>query len=80
VQLTPFNLPGLHQAGDDRVCMSRLTQTGQLVLDTAFKDELTGQPCVSMDRPKSYRWPNHGKTGAAKPHMMAFINVDDDRD
>jgi hypothetical protein len=29
-----------------------------------------------MDRPKSYRWPNHGKTGAAKPHMLAFINVD----
>ena len=76
VQLTPFTLPGLHEAGDDRVCMSRLTQTGQLVLDAAFKDELTGAPCVAMDRPKSYRWPNHGKTGAAKPHMLAFINVD----
>jgi hypothetical protein len=74
VQLTPFNLPGLHEAGDDRVCMMKLTQTGRLVLDTAFKDELTGRPCVSMDRPKSYRWPNHGHAGAAKPHMMAFIS------
>jgi hypothetical protein len=80
VQLTPFNLPGLHEAGDDRVCMARLTRAGQLVLDTAFKDELTGRPCVAMDRPESYRWPNHGKTGAAKPHMLAFINVDEERD
>jgi hypothetical protein len=80
VQLTPFKLPGLHEAGDDRVCMARLTQTGQLVLDTAFTDELTGQPCVEMDRPASYRWPNRGRTGAAKPHAMAFINLDEDRD
>jgi hypothetical protein len=51
VPLTPFNLPGLHEAGDDRVCMTRLTQTGQLALDTAFKDELKGAPYVSMDLP-----------------------------
>ena len=51
--------------------------TGDLVLDRAFKDELTGEPCVSMDRPKSYLWPNHGRTGAAKPHAVAFIDVDD---
>lgn len=75
VQLTPFNLPGTHMAGDDRVCMARLTRTGRLVLDTAFKDELTGRPCVSMDRPRSYLWPNHGRTGAAKPHAIAFIDV-----
>jgi hypothetical protein len=75
VQLTPFNLPGTHMAGDDRVCMARLTHTGKLVLDTAFKDELTGRPCVSMDRPRSYLWPNHGRTGAAKPHAVAFIDV-----
>jgi hypothetical protein len=80
VQLTPFNLPGLHEEGDERVCMARLTQTGQLVLDTAFKDELTGQPCVAMgDWPTSHRWPNRGRTGAAKPHAMAFINVDEDQ-
>ena len=80
VQLTPFNLPGTHMAGDDRVCMARLTHTGKLVLDTAFKDELTGRPCVSMDRPKSYLWPNHGRTGAAKPHAIAFIDVGWDKD
>jgi hypothetical protein len=80
VQLTPFNLPGLHEAGDDRVCMARLTHNGRLVLDRAFRDELTGQPCVAMDRPKSYHWPNRGRSGAAKPHAMAFINVDEDRD
>jgi hypothetical protein len=75
VQLTAFNLPGLHEAGDDRVCMARLTSTGDLVLDTAFKDELTGRPCVAMDRPAFYLWPNHGGTGAAKPHAVAFIDV-----
>ena len=75
VQLTPFNLPGTHMAGDDRICMARLTHTGGLVLDTAFRDELTGRPCVSMDRPRSYLWPNHGRTGAAKPHAVAFIDV-----
>jgi hypothetical protein len=75
VQLTPFNLPGTHEAGDDRVCMARLTQTGQLVLDSAFKDELTGAPCVAMDRPTSYLWPHRGATGAAKPHGMAFIDI-----
>ena len=74
VQLTPFNLPGSHEEGDLRVCMGRLTAAGKLVLDAAFKDELTGQPCVSMARPMSYNWPNHGRTGAAKPHAMAFID------
>jgi hypothetical protein len=80
VQLTPFALPGLHEDGDHRVCMARLTQTGQLVPDRAFKDELnlTEPGCIAMDRPASYRWPNRGQTGAAKPHAMAFINVDED--
>ena len=75
VQLIPFNLPGAQMDGDDRVCMARLTAGGQLVIDTAFKDELTGRPCVSMARPSSYHWPNHGKSGAAKPHALAFIDT-----
>ena len=76
VQLTPFNLPGTHMAGDDRVCMARLTHDRRAASSTrAFKDELTGRPCVSMDRPKSYLWPNHGRTGAAKPHAVAFIDI-----
>ena len=77
VQLTPFNLPGTHEEGDLRVCMARLTHDGRLIIDTAFKDELTGRPCVSMDRPMTYNWPNHGQTGAAKPHAMAFIDGED---
>jgi hypothetical protein len=77
VQLTPFTLPGTNQAGDDRICMTRLKRSGELVLETTFKDELTGLPCVAMDRPKSYWWPAHGRTGAAKPHATAFIDLDD---
>ena len=82
VQLTPFTLPGLHEDGDHRVCMARLTQTGQLVPDRAFKDELnlTEPGCIAMDRPASYRWPNRGRTGAAKPHAMAFVNFDENQD
>ena len=60
--------------------LARLTHTGQLVLDTTFKDELTGRSCVAMDRPTSYHWPNRGRTGAAKPHAMAFINVDEEKE
>jgi hypothetical protein len=55
--------------------MARLTTSGDLVLDKTFKDELTGEPCVSMERPRSYLWPNHGRTGAAKPHAVAFIDT-----
>ena len=78
VQLTPFGLPGTKSAGDDRVCMAWLTPAGELIRDDRFKDELTGQPCVAFDRPISYSWPNRGTTGAAKPHMLAFINVSSD--
>jgi hypothetical protein len=80
VQLTPFNLPGTHMAGDDRVCMARLTPAGDLVLDEAFKDELSGRPCVALDRPRSYAWPNRGRTAAAKPHGVAFIDLGWDAD
>ena len=78
VQLTPFGLPGTLSAGDDRVCMAWLTPAGELKRDDKFKDELTGQPCVALDRPTSYSWPNRGATGAAKPHAMAFINLPSD--
>jgi len=78
VQLTPFGLPGTQSAGDDRVCMAWLTPAGELARDDRFRDELTGQPCVAFDRPTSYSWPNRGRTGAAKPHAMAFINLTSD--
>ena len=57
--------------------LARLTHTGQLVLDTTFKDELTGRSCVAMDRP---RWPNRGRKGATKPRAMDFINVDEEKE
>lgn len=75
IQLTPFGLPGTKSAGDDRVCMAWITPAGELIRDHRFKDELTGQPCVGFDRPVSYSWPNRGTTGAAKPHMLAFIDL-----
>jgi hypothetical protein len=75
VQLTPFGLTGTQSDGDHRICMARLTAAGELILDDRFKDELTGQPCVEFDRPAGYSWPNRGTTGAAKPHMMAFIHT-----
>lgn len=74
VQLSPFNLPGAQMVGDDRACMARLTHQGALVLD-GFKDELKDCPCLSFDRPRSCLWPNHGRTGAAKPHAVAFIDT-----
>jgi len=55
--------------------MAWLTPVGELIRDDRFRDELTGQPCVTLDRPASYSWPNRGRTGAAKPHAMAFINL-----
>ena len=62
VQLTPFELPGLHEDGDHRVCMARLTHTGELVLDTAFRDELTGRRTTGLTAaepvpPSHTRWP-----------------------
>ena len=54
----------------------------KLLIELGFKDELelTKPGCIAMDRPASYRWPNRGRTGAAKPHAMAFINVAEDQD
>jgi hypothetical protein len=78
VQLTPFGPPGTMSGGDDRVCMAWLTPAGELIRDERFKDELTGQPCVALDRPTSYLWPKRDRTGAAKPHMLAFINLRDE--
>jgi hypothetical protein len=60
--------------GDHRVCMVDIGKDGKLTLDTAFKDENTGQPCVSFNRAD---WP-HGAFGNAKPHSMLFVVADAD--
>jgi hypothetical protein len=60
--------------GDHKVCMTDISKDGKLSLDTSFRDENTGQPCVSFNR--KY-WP-HGAFGNAKPHSMLFVTSDDD--
>jgi hypothetical protein len=54
--------------GDHRVCMIDQRINGRLTLDTTFRDEFTGTPCVQMNRT---RWP-HGATGFARPHGVLF--------
>jgi hypothetical protein len=55
--------------GDHKVCMVDIAHNGLLSLDTAFRDEDEGTPCVDFNRTT---WP-HGKTGAAKPHSQLFV-------
>jgi hypothetical protein len=47
---------------------------GKLTLDTTFRDEQRGTPCVDFDRTM---WP-HGAAGAAKPHSQLFVVADAD--
>ncbi|MCD2197992.1 hypothetical protein LQ327_31940 [Actinomycetospora endophytica] len=60
--------------GDHRVCMEDIGKGGKMTLDTAFKDENTGQPCVDFNRAD---WP-HGPFGNAKPHSQLFVTADGD--
>jgi hypothetical protein len=55
--------------GDHRVCMYDLSGTGQVRLDTGFRDENTGQSCVSFNR---LSWP-HGDFGDSQPHGVLFV-------
>lgn len=58
--------------GDHRLCVATIDAAHQLALDTAFRDEVTGEPCVDFDRTA---WP-HGPWGDAKPHSMVFVVPD----
>ena len=58
--------------GNHKVCMLDLTPTGRLSLDTSFRDEDEGTPCVDFNRTS---WP-HGKTGNANPHSELFVVAD----
>jgi hypothetical protein len=60
--------------GDHRVCMVDVGRGAQLTLDTTFRDEQTGKPCVDFDRTV---WP-HGAVGGAKPHSQLFVVADAD--
>ncbi len=46
----------------------------RLSLDETFKDEDTGDTCLSFNR---QHWP-HGDFGNAKPHSMLFVAADED--
>ena len=54
--------------GDHKVCLVDVGEQDQLSLDTTFRDEVTGEPCVDFNR---LNWP-HGPWGNAKPHSMVF--------
>jgi hypothetical protein len=60
--------------GDHRVCIVDIGDDGALTVDKDFKDEQSGNTCVSFNRKT---WP-HGSFGNAKPHAMLFVTADDD--
>jgi hypothetical protein len=59
--------------GDHRVCMVDIDKDGKFSLDEDFKDENTGETCISFNRAD---WP-HGPLGNAKPHSMLFVTADE---
>jgi len=60
--------------GDHKVCLVDIAKDGSLTLDEEFKDEVTGDTCISFNRES---WP-HGSFGNAKPHSMLFVTNDAD--
>ena len=58
--------------GNHKVCMHNLTPSGAVSLDTTFRDEVNGQPCVDFNRTS---WP-HGDSGGARPHGILFAVSD----
>jgi hypothetical protein len=60
--------------GNHRVCMINVSSKGKLSLDTSFRDENEGTPCIDFNRTE---WP-HGKVGNAKPHSELFVVADAD--
>ncbi|GAA4698237.1 hypothetical protein GCM10023215_40770 [Pseudonocardia yuanmonensis] len=60
--------------GDHKVCLVDIGRDGELTLDEDFRDENTGDTCISFNRES---WP-HGSFGNAKPHSMLFVANDAD--
>jgi hypothetical protein len=64
------DVPTYRRDGDHRLYMLRVdTETGQLRVDTAFRDETSDQVGLDFDRAK---WP-HGATGPARPRGLLFV-------
>ena len=55
--------------GNHKICMIDVGPGGRLSIDTSFRDENDGTPCVNFNRTN---WP-HGKDGNAKPHSELFV-------
>ena len=55
--------------GNHKVCLLDVGRNGSLKIDTAFRDENEGTPCIDFNRTN---WP-HGKDGDAKPHSELFV-------
>jgi hypothetical protein len=67
-----IDVPGYRRDGDHRVYLLRLdAESGQLRVDTAFRDETTDEVGVDFNRAK---WP-HGATGPARPRGLLFVAV-----
>jgi hypothetical protein len=65
-----IDVPGYFRDGDHRVYLVRLDPaSGELRIDDAFRDELTGEVGVDFDRAS---WP-HGASGPARPAGMVFV-------
>jgi hypothetical protein len=60
--------------GDHKVCLEDIDKDGKITLDKSFRDEFTGETCVSFNR---LNWP-HGPFGDAKPHSELFVVADED--
>ena len=59
-----------HEGGEPRIWMVHFdASTGQITLDTQFREEGSDRAGVSFDR---MEWP-HGRTGPAFPHGTVFI-------
>ena len=67
------DVPTFVQDGDHRVYLVRLDPaSGRLRIDSAFRDELTGEVGVDFNR---MRWP-HGDTGPARPGGLLFVTAE----
>ena len=59
-----------HEGGEPRIWMANFdTSTGEITLDTQFREEGSDRAGVSFDR---MEWP-HGRTGPAFPHGTVFV-------
>jgi hypothetical protein len=58
--------------GNHKVCILNVAPGGKLSIDTKFRDQNEGTPCVDFNRTS---WPQ-GKTGDAKPHSELFVVPD----